>query len=74
MTTKNKNGITVPKALEIALEVFPNQRAGQIMFNALDTKGMARLPNGVPRDIFYVQDEDLIEALLDYAKLGRKRA
>lgn len=46
--------------------MYPQQRIAQIMFNALDTKGLARWPSGDPRDIFYIPDRVLMEALEHY--------
>lgn len=47
--------------------VYPEQRLMQIVFNALDAKGKARFPDGTPRDVFYVTDAELADALSDYA-------
>jgi hypothetical protein len=47
--------------------LYPECRLMQIVFNALDAKGKARLPDGTPRDVFYVTDRELADALSDYA-------
>jgi hypothetical protein len=44
---------------------FPDQRVMQVVFNALDAKGKARMADGTPRDVFYVSDDDLEAALRD---------
>jgi hypothetical protein len=46
----------------------PHERLMQLVFNALDAKGLARLADGTPRDVFYVEDEVLAEALGEYAQ------
>jgi hypothetical protein len=48
--------------------VYPQLRLMQIVFNALDMHEKARLPDGTPRDVFYVTDEELAAALSDYAE------
>ena len=62
-----RNARTVAVALQRASLRWPDQRAGQLIFNALDGKGLARYPDGSPRDIFYVDDDQLVDALNEYA-------
>jgi len=45
----------------------PSERVAQLMFNALDMDGRARMADGTPRDIFYVTNEELANALTRYA-------
>lgn len=59
---------SLPSVLELAMRRYPEQRAMQIVFNALDAKGLARYADGFPRDLFYITDEDVITALMDYIK------
>lgn len=54
-------------ALKQASLLHPQKRICQLIFNALDAKGLAR-QGSTPRDIFYIKDEVLLDALTDYAK------
>ena len=58
--------MTVAHAFAEIGPAFPHLRAMQLAFNALDLKGLARNPNGTPRDIFYVTDDVLVDALYSY--------
>lgn len=41
----------------------PQQRLMQLVFNALDRCGLAKDKEGHPRDVFYVTDKQLLDAL-----------
>jgi hypothetical protein len=54
------------KALCHASNRYPQLRICQLIFNALDAKGLARWPSGEARDTFYITDEVLAQALREY--------
>ena len=60
---------TVANALVRAHRNSPHERAAQLMFNALDAQGLARMADGTPRDVFYVTNEALVNALHAYADM-----
>ena len=61
----------VPQLIAAAQREYPNQRVTQIIFNALDSIGVARNTEGHPIDLFYIEDDKLIKALKTYIKSKR---
>lgn len=62
----------VCKALQLAALAYPNQRVGQLIFNAMDARDLARNVNGTTVDVFYVPNETLYKALTEYAFEGEQ--
>ena len=69
MTEATAPAASLPELLAAALARSPAERAGQLIFNALDAQGLARDADGTPRtDFFYLRDADLARALEAYAR------
>lgn len=62
----SNNYVRVTAALTGAFYRAPQLRVCQLIFNALDKKGLAQWPSGEPKDIFYIEDEVLALALEEY--------
>lgn len=58
--------MSVIQALSRVAPMFPELRTMQLIFNALDLKGLARNPNGTARDQFYLADDVLEDAIYSY--------
>jgi len=61
----------VAQLLRVAARVYPQERALQILFNALDAQGLAREANQSSRDLFYVENQALAHALRAYIAASR---
>lgn len=62
---KTTNGEVI-RALSVATNNAPSERVCQLIFNALDAQGLARHPDGSPKDLFYTENSVLLHALWCY--------
>lgn len=63
----SERGATI-KALAECMNRYREQRICQIIFNAIDAQGLARGVTNTPANLFYVNDQTLLGALIAYSQ------